>query len=224
MLVAIEGIDGSGKGTVTKCLERLINDSSDFSACSMSFPGYSKTSYGKLIGRYLNGELGDVAAHPLIHGTLFALDRFESKSDIEELNRKFDFVIFDRYVPSNFCYSTVLAPEAEREDVLKHFVNLEYNVLEMPPPDVVFFLNLPIDLALANIAKKAKREYTERSADIFEADKTYLKKVKDFYEYELEKVSEKSIVEKVNCFKHDELISIQAISSYIFRRLKSHVK
>lgn len=219
MLVAIEGIDGSGKGTLTKYLEKLINGTSDFRACSLSFPGYNTTRYGKIVGRYLNGDFGGTAEHPLVHGTLFALDRFESKGSILAALDEFDFVLCDRYIPSNLCYSAMMSSESERQEVVDHFVDLEYGFFQMPKPDAIFFLDMPVDFAVKNIAKKAKREYTDRSADIFETDLRYLAKVRSFYTNELRDTHPDSYFEFVNCVFEGELKSVEELSVSVFKSL-----
>jgi len=57
VLIAIEGIDGSGKGTQAKrLLDRLL--ATGVSATLISFPRYSLTHLGRTIGRFLNGEFG----------------------------------------------------------------------------------------------------------------------------------------------------------------------
>ncbi|MDC0176507.1 thymidylate kinase, partial [Planctomycetaceae bacterium] len=53
-LVAIEGIDGSGKGTQARQLvDRLTNNG--VSTALLSFPRYSETLFGAAIGQFLNG-------------------------------------------------------------------------------------------------------------------------------------------------------------------------
>ena len=57
MLIAIEGIDGSGKGTQAKLLHQRLLDAGRSSEL-ISFPRYSQTHFGQTIGRFLNGEFG----------------------------------------------------------------------------------------------------------------------------------------------------------------------
>lgn len=179
MFVVIEGIDGSGKGTVaTQLLAKLTLKG--VKAEKLSFPRYEQTRYGKLVGRYLNGEFG-TEAHPYLHGTLFAMDRFESRDYLLNRLRNCDFILCDRYIPSNLCYSAMKAEEGERDALVRHFAKFEYGFLAMPVPDVIFFLDVPVEFAVQNIAKKAARSYTDKASDIFEADEQYLSRVRSFY-------------------------------------------
>lgn len=222
MLVVIEGIDGSGKGTLTQVLSDLINNVSSFSSNTISFPRYEDTIYGKIVGRYLNGDFGGSAQHPLMHGTLFALDRFEAKNQLLYLQDKFDFVICDRYVPSNLCYSAMMAKPEEREAVIKHFVELEYGLFGMPKPDIIFVLDLPLKQAVQHIAKKSQRGYTDRAADIFEADEKYLNEVKSFYSAGLKNFHPSVLFETIECVKNDNLLSIEEIAQQAFLVLKRY--
>ena len=52
MFIVIEGIDGAGKGTHTKRLEKELTEVG-MDACSFSFPGYETTTFGKIVGEYL---------------------------------------------------------------------------------------------------------------------------------------------------------------------------
>ena len=209
MFVAIEGIDGSGKGTVTKDLHTLLTSVGN-QVDDISFPRYGKTLGGKLVGRYLNGEFGE-DTHPYLHGSLYSLDRLESKPYLEAAIQYNDFLLCDRYIPSNLCYSALKAEESERDEVVKHFVDLEYGVMKMPVPDVIIMLDVPVKFAVKNIEKKAAREYTERSADIHEADTEYLGKVRSFYRTQLMKFHPPTRFEIIKCERNGHLISIEKI-------------
>lgn len=219
MLVVIEGIDGTGKGSVTKALVEAITACSTYKTKYISFPRYKETSYGKIVGKYLNGDFGNSSEHPLMHGTLFALDRFESKSYLKQLLQEFDFVICDRYVPSNLCYSAMIAPDGEAESVVKHFMDLEYGFFKMPQPDAIFVLNMSISTAISNIAKKGQRQYTDRSADIFEADEEYLQKVKSFYSEGLQDLHPEVYFKTIECEHEKELRPIGSIVQSILDTL-----
>ena len=57
MLMAIEGIDGAGKGTLTANLARLAA-AAGVTTATLSFPRYQQTKFAALIGQYLNGRFG----------------------------------------------------------------------------------------------------------------------------------------------------------------------
>ena len=57
-LIALEGIDGSGKRTQLDLLAREL-DARGLATLRISFPRY-ESFFGKLVGRYLNGEFGSL--------------------------------------------------------------------------------------------------------------------------------------------------------------------
>lgn len=209
MFVAIEGIDGSGKGTITRELFDYLQGVGH-KVDTISFPRYTETMYGKLVGRYLNNEFGE-NTHPLLHGTLYSIDRFESKSYLEAAIEFNDVLISDRYIPSNLCYSAMKADKESRDEVVQHFVDLEYGVFKMPVPDVIFFLDVPVKFAVQNIAKKAARDYTERTADLHEADEQYLREVRGFYANTLMKFHPATRFEAIECERNGHLIPIDKV-------------
>ena len=217
MFVVIEGIDGSGKGTVTKALADRLQQTGR-SVATISFPRYETTLYGKLIGRYLNGEFGS-DTHPYLHGTLYTLDRYESKPYLQNLIDHNDFVLSDRYIPSNLCYSAAKARKEEQDEVIQHFVDLEYGLLKMPVPDIIFFLDMPVKFAVENIAKKAARVYTDSAADMNESDTQLLKATRDFYSSKLMQHHPKTFFNPVECVENERLKTIDEIVEHLKLKL-----
>jgi len=218
MFVVIEGIDGSGKGTVTKELQAVL--SRKVIARSISFPRYAETLYGQLIGRYLNGEFG-TNTHPYLHGTLYSIDRFEMRPYLQEMIRTSDIVISDRYIPSNLCYSAMKAAPEERDAVVRHFIELEYDIFKMPVPDIIIFLDVPTKFAVQNIAKKAARDYTDKPADLHEADTDYLEQVRAFYMSKMMEFHPSTQFVVIPCVADGELLPIDVIVKRIIVELFS---
>lgn len=100
-LIVIDGIDGAGKATQTKLLlERL--EKRGYKTATMDFPQYYDNFFGKLIGRFQNGEFGDAPTmSPYLASVLYAADRWESKIKIENWLDEGRIVVLDRYVSAN---------------------------------------------------------------------------------------------------------------------------
>src|SRR5918992_1792925 len=97
-LVAIEGIDGSGKGTQAALLaERARTEGLD--VASFSFPRYGESAFSGLIADYLNGALGEV--RPELAALLYAGDRFSARAELLQALADHDLVVLHRYVASN---------------------------------------------------------------------------------------------------------------------------
>lgn len=183
MLIAFEGIDGSGKGTHSQLFcERM--HSAGFKTKLFSFPNYKDTFFGHEVGRYLDGCFGGLDTVPVEFASiLYAGDRFELRSQIIECLDNDIVVVCDRYTPSNLAHQGGKVSINERDHVLNWIEKLEYSVFNLPKPDVVFWLDMPVVQAMEFVAQKSSRLYTDKSHDLHEASLEYLEKVRDTYEY-----------------------------------------
>jgi dTMP kinase len=180
-LIAIEGIDGSGKGTqAAKLVDTLRAGGKRVEL--ISFPRYRDTFFGERIGDFLNGRFGGLAdVHPFLAATLFAGDRLESKALLQQSLAQNDVVVLDRYVASNIAHQAAKRTGPERRQLVEWIERLEFAVNELPRPRQVVLLDLPAIEAQRLIARKAARHYTEKAADLQEADAAYLEEVRKVY-------------------------------------------
>ncbi len=109
MIIAFEGIDGSGKETQSKLFcEYLKSINKDF--LYMDFPAYNKTFFSKEIIKYLNKEYGNMdEIHPKFIAMLYAGDRLEFKDKISQGLRDGKIIVCNRYTPSNIAHQVVKA-------------------------------------------------------------------------------------------------------------------
>lgn len=213
ILVAIEGIDGSGKGTQARRLnERLVR--SGIPAALVSFPRYDSTFFGQAVGAYLNGRFGSLDdVHPFLASLLFAGDRFESRSLLRgELAEK-DIVVLDRYVASNVAHQAAKAAGSERDALRRSIEHVEYVVFELPKPDLIVLLDVSVARAQSLIAGKPTRTYTNRTADIQESDAAYLSRVRDLY---LDMAQSDPLWSAVRCERDGAMRSVDEIADEIW--------
>jgi dTMP kinase len=217
LLVAIEGIDGSGKGTQAGLLrDALTRDG--FSSGLIAFPRYDETTFGRTIAQYLNGEFGDLqTVGPHFAALLYAGDRFESLPLIQSEMGSRDVLIFDRYVPSNLAHQAAKLPAAQREPFITWVESIEYGVYGLPRPDRVIFLDMPVERAQQLIARKTRRRYTAKAADLHEADGEYL--VQTGHVYRQLAARDRSW-QVVNCCEGDRL----RIPEVVSQELREHVR
>lgn len=181
--IAIEGGDGSGKGTQSKILAEYAKEQG-IDVYQLSFPRYGEDS-AYYAERFLNGAYG---SNDNVHAELatlpYALDRFAARDDIRKhLEKENSLVIADRYMASNLAHQgTKVADTAMRKQFYERTMLTEYDILGIPRPDKNIVLLVPATTAQANIDKKAARSYTTLKRDILEADTDHLEKAKANYE------------------------------------------
>lgn len=180
-LIAIEGIDGSGKGTQAVRLQAHFQNLGRRTAL-LSFPRYQQTAFGRKIGDFLNGKFGSLnAVNPLLVSLLFAGDRFESRELIQQTIAGHDVVICDRYVASNIAHQGAKCAGADQRELVEWIQHLEYSIYNLPVAQLTLFLDVPVENAQQLIAAKSRRAYTDKAADLQEADADYLERVRDVY-------------------------------------------
>ena len=172
-LIVIEGLDGSGKDTQTKILlETLSNHNILFR--KISFPDYSDAS-STLVKMYLGGDFGkspsDVNAYAA--STFYAVDRYASflRHWRDDYNNG-KLIIADRYTTSNAVHQTCKLPKNEWDKYLAWLYDFEYNLLGLPRPDLVLYLDMPPLISQKLISKRYNGD--ESKKDIHERDTLYL--------------------------------------------------
>lgn len=181
MLIAFEGIDGSGKGTQAARLCQRVRESGR--SCEIiAFPQYEQNSFGQAIGRFLNGEFGAInKVHPLLAAALYAADRYETRQRMLSLIDQNDVVIFDRYSASNIAHQAGKLQGAARQELRDWITKVERDVFELPRLDLNILLDVPAETAQELVLKKKPRGYTDRATDLHESDLEYLRTVRSLY-------------------------------------------
>lgn len=216
-LVALEGIDGTGKGTQAQLLVERIR-ATGLRAELLSFPRYEATRFGQAIGDFLNGRFGTLdQVHPFLAAVLYAGDRFESRGLLDKACTEADIVVFDRFVASNLAHQGSRLPLDQREEFVQRMQAIEHEVFGLPKTDLTILLELPADEAQKLVAKKEARTYTEREADIQEADTSYLNGVSAVYQSLAETDAHWRIVK---CLRDGDLRTIESISDEVWQHVR----
>lgn len=175
-LIIIEGSDGSGKATQAgKLCDRLIEEG--YKIKKVEFPNYSSDS-SALVKMYLKGEFGsnpgDVNAYAA--STFYAVDRFASyKKDWERFYLDGGIVISDRYTTSNMVHQAAkLVDEDEKDKFLNWLWNLEFELMGLPIPDEVIFLDMPPECSRKLMLQRNNKITGEAAKDIHEKDNEFL--------------------------------------------------
>jgi dTMP kinase len=180
-LIAVEGIDGSGKRTQVDLLTSALQ-SEGYSVYSTGFPQY-EAWFGSMVGKFLNGELGPLeSVDPHFTAMLYAGDRFEAKPKLESALAQGQVVLADRYIASNLAHQVARAAPAKREEFLAWIEHLEYQIYGLPREDMVLFLRVPPLEAQKLVAQKAPRSYTTVQKDLLEASLRHLEEAAGMYD------------------------------------------
>lgn len=180
-LIVLEGIDGSGKETQASLLEKKLKEKGR-EVMHISFPDYESPS-SALVKMYLKGDFGknpeDV--NPYAASLFYAVDRFASyRMKWKDFYQRGGIIIADRYTTSNMVHQmTKYEDKKARKDFLAWLEKTEYEELELPVPDLVILLDIPLAVS-ENLVKERARQ--GGSMDIHEQHLDYLRKCHDAYQ------------------------------------------
>lgn len=172
-LIVFEGTDGSGKSTQFRrlCL-RLEAEGKSFHR--LVFPQYEEES-SALIRMYLRGEFGSKPSdvNPYAASAFYAVDRYAAyKKYWGEEYRGGGLILADRYTTSNAVHQASKLEGQARKTYIDWLFDFEHVKMGLPEPDLVIYLDLPVEQSL-DLLKKRQEEAGEEH-DIHEADSTYL--------------------------------------------------
>jgi dTMP kinase len=172
-LIVFEGIDGSGKSTQFELLcNRLIEEGRKLKR--LVFPQYDKPS-SALIKMYLSGDFGDKpdSVNAYAASSFYAVDRYASfVQDWRECYRDGELILTDRYTTSNALHQGAKINSHERELFFKWLYNYEFDLIGLPRPDLVIYMDIEAKLAAKRL--RLRQAETGTDADIHESDIEYL--------------------------------------------------
>ena len=214
-LIVFEGTDGSGKATQSRLLCKRL-EREGIPCRKIDFPRYGKPS-AVMVQEYLDGKLGknpsDVSAYA---ATLFyATDRYASyQEDWGGFYEAGGLVIADRYTTSNAVHQASKLTGAERQEYLAWLFDLEYGRLGLPKPDLVLYLDIPIEITERMMRRREADTHTH--ADIHEQDAAYLRRCRE---------SAREVVDQcgwtvIHCGRDGEPRSVEEIAAQVWRRVR----
>lgn len=194
-LIAIEGIDGSGKRTQVELLEKALK-ACGHAVHSIGFPQYDSW-FGKMVGQFLNGDFGALeTVDPHFSALLYAGNRFEAKPRLESALSQGKIVLADRYIGSNLAHQTARVSAADGPAFVAWIEHLEYNIYNLPKETLVLYLRVPPKEAQQLVARKSTRSYTAVKQDIQEASLRHLEDAAAMYD----QLSQRANWATIRCF------------------------
>lgn len=217
MFIVLEWIDWSWKWTQVELVRKSLEDSWK-KVKVIDYPRYWK-KWAIFVEKYLNWKYGkDVSAKTA--SLFYALDRFDSSIKLKKEYKKYDFILANRYTSSNMVHQAwKIKDKKELENFLKWVLELEFDILKIPKPDKVIFLDVSPAVANKLVEKKEKRAYIkwDKNKDIHEEDEKHINNAYN---------TAKSIATKydwkiIDCVKNDEILPKEKITEMILKEILS---
>ena len=208
-LIVIEGLDGSGKSTQIELLKSKLSDKQ---VRQIKLPDYDNPS-STLVKMYLHGEFGknpeDVNAYAA--SAFYAVDRFANyKTKWKDFYDNGYIIISDRYTTSNAYHQSTKIPRENWAEYFKWLEDFEYNLIAIPKPDAVIYLDMPIEISQKMMSNRYSGDETKK--DIHESNIEYLLKCREAALVAAEEMGWHII----KCNNGDEPRSIDDIGNEIF--------
>ena len=199
--ITFEGLDGSGKTTQIQALKKNLEEK-EIKVLTTREPGGTK--FGEKIRNLI---FENTSISPETETFLLFSARIEhiKKVIIPSLDRG-EIVLCDRFTDSTYAYqSGGDGLDAKKIEILEKWVHPQLQ------PDLTFYFNLPIDLALKRIKKNRENQpYEQNKMLLFkEIENGYKKRMKEFPQRFVTVDCEKDI-QKINdflVFKINQLIA-----------------
>ncbi len=209
-MIVIEGLDGSGKSTQANLLKEYLN-SKGVETYTLDLPYYNDPS-STLVKMYLGGELGDKPSdvNAYAASTFYAVDRYASfKKHWEKEYNSDKITVANRYTTSNASHQMTKLSEDEWDSYLEWLFDFEYNKIGVPEPDLVVYLEMPVEISQKLLLKRYQGD--ENKKDVHERDVEYLASCHKAAAYAAEKLG----WEIIHCGKDGEPLPLDEISQTV---------
>ncbi len=213
-LIVLDGLDGSGKTTQFEITAKKLSET--YTVKAISFPDYDNPS-SSLVKMYLNGEIAENAGgvNAYAASSFYAVDRYASYKMFWEQNyRQGELILASRYVSSNAIHQMVKLPEDQWDSYLDWLDDYEYCKLGLPRPDIVIFLDMPVEISQKLMSGRYNGD--ESRKDIHESNVEYLRSCRRSALYAAGKLGWRIIP----CSRDGEPLPINAISGEILKLIE----
>lgn len=223
ILIAIEGVDGSGKQTQSDRLrDNLIK--AGHAVVKITFPDYESRS-SVLVRMYLMGEFSpdpkDISAYQA--STFFAVDRYASwmTGTWRAHYRNGGIVLADRYTTANMVHQAgKIKDQQERDRFLDWLYDFEFSLYGIPVPDLVFFLDVPPEVQQRIVASRKNKITGGEEQDIHESSALHLAESYEAAHY----VAKKYGWVQIQCVRNGLMRSIDDIADEILASALVHIE
>ena len=212
-LIAFEGIDGVGKDTQLKLLEKHL-EKEGVKYKTASFPRHGLPS-AYFVDKYLQldspyGDPDKLGPYPA--SVFYSVDRYDASFEIKKWLQEGYFVILDRYTGSNIGHQGGKMSDEERRTYVQWLLDLEYRLLQISRPDFSIILWLPPEVAHSRIMSRG------RERDGHEVNLEHLKKAQLAYLWAAKHYPDDFKV--VKCFEEERELGPEEVHGKVWQIVK----
>lgn len=219
-LIVIEGTDCSGKGTQSEILLKRLQELGK-KVIEVDFPVYDSPT-GKIVGGPYLGKPsichgwfpeGANQVPPKVASLYYAADRLYNVDIINSHLEQGYIVILNRYVTSNMGHQAgKIKDKEERLKMFKWLEKLEYDLLELPRPEIKIFLHMPYEYSKKLQNNRSEIDEHESSKEnITNAEIAYLEMAK-LYDFK-----------QIECVRDGLLKTVDEVSDEIYNLIKEEI-
>lgn len=215
----IDGTDGSGKTTQFNILiERLKNNGHAVEVAD--YPQYNTKSAG-LVEEYLGGKYGSAEdVGPKIASIFYACDRYDGSFRKRRWLDEGKIVVSNRYVSANMGHQGAkIKNSEERKMFFDWLTDLEFNLFNIPKPDLNIILHVEPEIAQQLAKERAREDWAGKTKDIHEENLEHLRLAEQTY---LE-IAKHPGFTLINCTRNNQILSREEIHELIWQEVSKHL-
>lgn len=216
LFIVIDGTDGSGKTTQLQLLKDRL-EKAGLSVAVADFPQYNRKSAG-LVEEYLSGKYGSAdEVGPYIGSIFYAVDRYDASFQIRKWLKEGKLVLSNRYVTANMGHQGgKIANHLERKAYFDWLHKLEFELFNIPKPNLNLILHVPAETAQGLAQARAREDFSGKTKDIHEDNLAHLKKAEETY-LEIAKSYENYTL--ISCTENGEIKNREEIQNLIWHEV-----
>ena len=240
--ILIEGTDGTGKSFQASLLKNnlcergygvqkkdlknnqvsLLEDEfmqKGFKVETDDYPRYESSEWGKLVGRMLTGEFGELMTiSPYLAVLPYMIDQYWGSQQIKKWLRSGRYVISNRYFTSN-VHQVAKLEGATRDEYRDWIWRMGWKEMKILKPDLVIVLKVELEVCRQNVLKKTGRKYTgEEKMDQAEADFDHQVKAAEEYQWMIDHNPGWWV--GIECCENGKMITPERISDLVWQKIK----
>lgn len=217
-LIVLDGTDGAGKATQTNMLFDTLK-TEGYKVETADFPRYGQPSAAMVENYLIAKKYGQL--NPKAASIFYAIDRFDASFEIRNNLKAGKIVLSNRYVTANAGHQGGKIKDTnERLKYFRWLANLEYDIFNIPRPDLNIILHVPAEIA-QELAKKKwenQKQYMKgKKTDLHEEDLKHLQDAENVYLEIAELFPNTKLIE---CVEGGRLISPNEVHNKVWQMVR----